>query len=153
MNQNLVITLVVIAAIALVIFLLTRSKKGTQGQVSKAPAPDDAEHGDVVSSAAAAIEDVAGPFIGIDIHHDMSGPPDDLTVIKGLGPKAAAQLKLLGFTHYAQLGALDTAQVAALDQQMGVFRGRIERDRWVEQARHLGRGDKAAFEQEFGKLG
>lgn len=153
MDQNLVIALVVVAVAALAIFLMTRSKKVELANAFDAHKPTDAEHGGVVSGAAAALEDVAGPFIGIDVHPDMSGPPDDLTVIKGLGPKAAAQLKLLGITHYAQLGALDTAQVAALDRQMGVFRGRLERDRWIEQARHLSRGDTAAFEKEFGKLG
>jgi predicted flap endonuclease-1-like 5' DNA nuclease len=76
-----------------------------------------------------------------------------MTRIKGLGPKAAAQLKLLGVTRYAQLGSLDTAQCDALDEHMGVFRGRLERDRWVEQARYLARGDTATFEREFGKLG
>ena len=96
------------------------------------------EPNDVVSAAAAAVEDVAGPLLGVDAHPDLAGPPDDLTRIKGLGPKAAAQLKLLGITRFVQLGALGTAESAALDEQMGVFRGRLERDRWIEQARYLG---------------
>lgn len=111
------------------------------------------EPNDVVSAAAAAVEDVAGPLLGVDAHPDLAGPPDDLTRIKGLGPKAAAQLKLLGITRFAQLGALGSAESTALDEQMGVFRGRLERDRWIEQARYLARGDTVTFEKEFGKLG
>jgi hypothetical protein len=36
---------------------------------------------------------------------------------------------------------------------MGAFRGRIERDRVVEQARYLARGDRDGYEATFGKLG
>ena len=36
---------------------------------------------------------------------------------------------------------------------MGAFKGRITRDRWVEQARYLAAGDIAGFEVTFGKLG
>jgi predicted flap endonuclease-1-like 5' DNA nuclease len=43
--------------------------------------------------------------------------------------------------------------VAAIDARMGAFKGRIARDRWVEQARLLASGDTEAFEAEFGKLG
>jgi predicted flap endonuclease-1-like 5' DNA nuclease len=43
--------------------------------------------------------------------------------------------------------------VAFLDERMGPFRGRIVRDRLVEQAHYLARGDTDGFEEKFGKLG
>jgi len=142
--------LIAIAAIVVIVGALILLMR-TGGK----PAVEQPSHepNDVVSAAAAAVEDVAGPLLGVDAHPDLAGPPDDLTRIKGLGPKAAAQLKLLGITRFVQLGALGMAESAALDEQMGVFRGRLERDRWIEQARYLARGDTTTFEKEFGKLG
>jgi predicted flap endonuclease-1-like 5' DNA nuclease len=81
------------------------------------------------------------------------GPPDPLTRMKGLGPKAEAMLNGLGIIHYAQIAGWSAADIARVDAQMGAFRGRIERDRWVEQARYLAAGDVAGFEAVFGKLG
>lgn len=147
MSQAILIAIVAIMLIVGALALLMRS-----GGKPPAPIAKD-EPNDVVTAAAVAVEDVAGSLLGVDAHPDLAGPPDDLTRIKGLGPKAAAQLKLLGITRFAQLGALDTAQCEALDERMGVFRGRLQRDRWVEQARYLARGDTATFEREFGKLG
>jgi len=150
-KADLIPFVIVVLAIVLIFTLLYMRRDKSKPTSTSRPHP--AENRGVASAAAAAVEDVAGPLVGIDAHPDLSGPPDDLTTIKGLGPKAAAQLKLLGITRFAQLGSLDTAQCRALDEQMGVFRGRLERDRWVEQARYLARGDTTSFEREFGKLG
>jgi predicted flap endonuclease-1-like 5' DNA nuclease len=81
------------------------------------------------------------------------GPADTLTRMKGLGPKAAATLTGLGITRYAQIAAWTDADVARIDASMGAFKGRIVRDRWVEQARYLAADDVAGFEAVFGKLG
>lgn len=82
-----------------------------------------------------------------------AGPPDELTRLKGLGPKAAGVLNALGITRYDQVAALSDADVARIDSQMGPLQGRITRDRWVEQARFLAADDRAGFEAVFGKLG
>ena len=74
-------------------------------------------------------------------------------MLKGLGPKAAAQLHALGVTSFAQIAAWNAGDVAAIDAQMGAFKGRIVRDRWVEQAQLLAAGDRDAFETQYGKLG
>jgi len=78
---------------------------------------------------------------------------DTLTQIKGLGPKASAILNRLGITRFDQIAAWSDADIARIDAEMGAFKGRIARDRWVDQARLLAKGDKAAFEAEFGALG
>jgi predicted flap endonuclease-1-like 5' DNA nuclease len=84
---------------------------------------------------------------------EPAGPADPLTRMKGLGPKAEAMLNGLGVTRYDQIAAWSEADVARIDPHMGAFRGRILRDRWVEQADFLAKGDTAGFEAVFGKLG
>lgn len=76
-----------------------------------------------------------------------------ITLLKGLGPKIATRLGELGITRVDQLAWLDDAEAAQLDSQLGVFTGRMERDRWREQARLLAQGDRSGYEAQFGKLG
>ncbi|HEX4737999.1 MAG TPA: hypothetical protein VH331_10615 [Allosphingosinicella sp.] len=105
---------------------------------------------------AAATENVAGEMFGVDAHPSISspsGPPDNLQLLKGVGPKLAAQLNANGITRYDQLASLSDREVELLDERMGAFRGRIARDRLVEQACYLERDDKDGFEAKFGKLG
>lgn len=77
---------------------------------------------------------------------------DDLSRIKGLGPKLQALLPTLGLSTYAQIAALSEADLDALDGQLGPFAGRPRKDSWVEQARLLAAGDVAGFEGKFGKV-
>lgn len=81
------------------------------------------------------------------------GPPDNLQTLKGVGAKFAARLNELGIARFDQLARLGDAEAAALDEQMGAFKGRLARDRVIEQAGFLARGDTAGFEAAFGKLG
>ena len=87
------------------------------------------------------------------IHAIPAGPPDELTTMKGVGPKVAALLNGLGVTRYDQIAAWSDADVARVDAQLGAFKGRVTRDQWVEQARLLAAGDKTDYEANFGKLG
>lgn len=77
---------------------------------------------------------------------------DDFTRMKGVGPKLAERLQSLGLTRFSQLAALTPQDAAALDAQLGSFRGRLQRDRWIEQARFLADGDTAGYEAQFGRL-
>lgn len=77
---------------------------------------------------------------------------DDLTRIKGLGPKLKARLAELGVTTFAQIAAWEAPDLAAIDAQLGAFAGRPARDNWVEQAKLLASGDTGAYEAKFGKL-
>jgi predicted flap endonuclease-1-like 5' DNA nuclease len=87
------------------------------------------------------------------IHPIPAGPADELTRMKGVGPKVAALLNGLGVTRFDQIAAWSDADVARVDAQLGAFKGRIARDQWVEQARLLAAGDTAGYEAKFGKLG
>ena len=77
---------------------------------------------------------------------------DDLTRIKGLGPKLAEQLRALGVVRFAQVAAWDDAEIDRIDAQLGRFQGRIRRDAWPAQARLLAAGDEAGYEAQFGRL-
>jgi len=78
--------------------------------------------------------------------------PDNLRLIKGLGPKLNTMLNDLGVTRFDQIAGLDAAAVAALDAKLGTFAGRITRDNFVYQAGLLAKGDVAGFEAKYGKL-
>ena len=105
---------------------------------------------------AAATTDVAGEFMGVRAHAELpgaGGPPNDLQMLKGVGPRLATQLNEAGITRFDQLAGLGENEVAMLDARMGAFAGRIARDRLVEQACYLARDDRDGFEAKFGKLG
>jgi predicted flap endonuclease-1-like 5' DNA nuclease len=78
---------------------------------------------------------------------------NDLTRIKGVGPKLVALLADLGVTTFAQIAAWSDADVERVDAQLGRFKGRITRDQWIEQAKLLSAGDEAGFADKFGRNG
>ena len=77
---------------------------------------------------------------------------DDLTRIKGLGPKLAATLREQGVTGFSQIAGWTEADIDRIDAGLGRFQGRIRRDDWVGQAKLLAAGDDAGFAQRYGKL-
>ena len=77
---------------------------------------------------------------------------DDLSRIKGLGPKLKTLLAELGVTSFAQISAWSDEDLAKIDAQLGTFSGRPVRDNWIEQAKMLAAGDVASFEDRFGKV-
>ena len=107
----------------------------------------------VTDEVATAATDVAGEVLGVDVQRGPAGPTDDLAQIKGVGPKFVARLNELGITRFDQLAGLNANEAAHLDERMGPFQGRLARDRVIEQADLLARGDVETFEETFGKLG
>lgn len=65
-----------------------------------------------------------------------SKPRDDLTRIKGIGPKLSELCHSSGIKRFEQIASWTEEDIAKMDRQLQV-KGRIERDRWVEQAREL----------------
>jgi predicted flap endonuclease-1-like 5' DNA nuclease len=65
-----------------------------------------------------------------------AGAGDDLTRIKGLGPKAAEKLKAEGVQRLSDIASWSDADVERFDALIN-GRGRISRDAWVKQARDL----------------
>jgi predicted flap endonuclease-1-like 5' DNA nuclease len=80
------------------------------------------------------------------------GEGDDLTRIKGLGPKLAQTLNALGVARFEQIAGWSESDIERIDAQLGRFQGRIRRDGWVEQAGYLARGDIEGFKARFGAI-
>ncbi|KMK67064.1 NADH-quinone oxidoreductase subunit E [Puniceibacterium sp. IMCC21224] len=73
------------------------------------------------------------------------GGPDDLKMIKGVGPKLEALLNELGFYHFDQIAAWTGDEIAWVDQNLQGFKGRVTRDDWVSQAQTLASGGETEF--------
>ena len=61
---------------------------------------------------------------------------DPLTTINGIGPVIEAKLHGLGITSFKQIAELDQEAIDKINEQLS-FKGRIEREQWVEQAKEL----------------
>jgi len=89
---------------------------------AKKPAPKKAEKAAAPKKAAKA--DAAG---------------DDLKALSGVGPALEKKLHEAGVTTFAQVAAWTEADIADMDEKLS-FKGRIEREGWVEQAKELAKG-------------
>jgi predicted flap endonuclease-1-like 5' DNA nuclease len=151
----------IIVLVALVLaFLLLRPRQRVQLTQSAPIRPHMAhaqpsEGRGLAGEAAAATSDVTGEFLKAPVHSKLDGlidPKDDLCRLKGVGPKFAEALHKLGVDSFEQIASLTPTEIERLDKQLGAFSGRLSRDRVVEQADYLARGDADGFEQKFGKL-
>ncbi len=62
---------------------------------------------------------------------------DDLQAVSGIGPVAEKTLNSLGIRTWEQLAALTPQDAIRVDEAIGSFPGRIERDQWIGQAADL----------------
>lgn len=77
----------------------------------------------------------AAPAKAAPLFAAPAGAADDLTVIKGIGPVAAEQLKEQGITTFAQVAAFSDDDVARIDAAMPFSADQIKD--WREQAKEL----------------
>ena len=61
---------------------------------------------------------------------------DDLKELSGVGPALEKKLHAAGITTFAQIAAWTEADIAEFDEKLS-FKGRIEREGWVDQAKAL----------------
>ncbi|KMW57589.1 LSU ribosomal protein L21p [Candidatus Rhodobacter oscarellae] len=64
---------------------------------------------------------------------------DDLKKLSGVGPALEKKLLANGVTSFAQIAAWSAEDIADFDEKLS-FKGRIEREGWVEQAKELAKG-------------
>ena len=69
---------------------------------------------------------------------------DDLKRIKGIGVVIEKRLEAMGITSYTQIAAWATSDVDQVSNALD-FKGRIEREQWVQQARILSGGGQTDF--------
>ncbi len=69
------------------------------------------------------------------------GKKDDLKLISGVGPVLEKKLNKLGITTFKQVADFKKTDITKIDDALS-FKGRIDRDNWVAQAKKLVKGDK-----------
>jgi predicted flap endonuclease-1-like 5' DNA nuclease len=68
------------------------------------------------------------------------GKLDDLKLIWGVGPKLEEKLHSLGIYQFAQIAKWNHENTVWVENQLGEFADRVERDEWVSQAKKLATG-------------
>lgn len=61
---------------------------------------------------------------------------DKLTTISGIGPVIEKKLIDLGITRFQQIAEMDDTLKASIEEQLN-FKGRIDREQWIKQAKEL----------------
>ncbi|KAA9009740.1 hypothetical protein [Histidinibacterium aquaticum] len=89
---------------------------------------------------AATKETPEGPHRPPGLDAPRGGVADDLTLLNGVGPKLAQQLRALGIHHFDQIAAWSEAEVAWIDENLEGPPGRASRGGWVEAASVLAEG-------------
>jgi predicted flap endonuclease-1-like 5' DNA nuclease len=125
-------------------------KSGTIVVNDSADAPLDAAAADALAKSlpeqAGAVEDEARhagrrPY---GLAAPLGGQPDDLKRIRGIGPKNEGRLHGLGIWHFTQIRAWSEENVKWVGSYLA-FAGRIDREKWVDQARELAAGHETEF--------
>lgn len=108
----------------------------------------------------AAVKTVAKPFSkvappkpaekGKPVRMRKPASPDDLKLISGVGPVIEGKLHDLGIYKYEQVAGWKKAEREWVDTYLD-FKGRIEREDWVKQAKALVKGGVAEYVKVFGK--
>lgn len=81
------------------------------------------------------------------------GKGDDLTLIWGVADKLAERLNAAGIWHFDQIAKWTAADIAWFESTFEGFKGRVERDKWIEQCQKLASGwrpDSSAGERPKG---
>ena len=104
-------------------------------QVSEPPParsapPVSAMSGEAPAASVTASAGGAQP-VALDAPH---GTPDELQRIKGIGPKIEGILHSLGVFHFHQIAAWTSDNVEWVNDHLR-FKGRIEREQWIAQAK------------------
>ncbi|MCA0045261.1 NADH-quinone oxidoreductase subunit NuoE [Celeribacter litoreus] len=126
------------------------SKGAGHGEVAKPAAPaKSAVQQAAEKKAAPAAKPAPAPAAEAEVEEKpvtldaaREGGADDLKKLKGVGPKLEETLNELGFYHFDQIAAWTPEQVAWVDSRLK-FKGRIERDGWIEQAKIFAEGGDA----------
>ncbi|MEP2532827.1 NADH-quinone oxidoreductase subunit E [Shimia sp.] len=80
----------------------------------------------------------------------VSEGPDDLKQLKGVGPALEKKLHAAGVTTFAQIASWGPDDITEMDDKLS-FKGRIERDGWVDQAKTLAAGEDTEFSKRVAK--
>ena len=125
--------LIIILVIFLLFWLVFRSRpvEETPPPAHEAEAPTRAAEAPVLEQPAAEAAPVKAVSAAL--------PPDDLTIIEGIGPKINSILQAAGVNTFAQLAALEPQQIMAILTAGGIRLA--DATTWPEQAAMAARGE------------
>lgn len=126
------------------------SKKAVPKKVTKKAAPKKAVAKPVAKKAATKVTTSTAGASGASLDDEdrpqalkaaRSGGPDDLKLISGVGPKIEGILHGLGIFHFDQISTWKKNERDWVDGYLR-FKGRIDRDQWIKQAKALAKKPK-----------
>jgi predicted flap endonuclease-1-like 5' DNA nuclease len=117
---------------------VAKAAKAPVAKAAKAPAAKAAK------APAAKAASVAADGKPATLTAARASGPDDLKLLKGVGPALEKTLNELGFYHFDQVAAWRKAEVEWVDSRLK-FKGRIVRDEWIKQAKTLAKGGETEF--------
>ncbi len=91
----------------------------------------------VVSDANAAATVGAKPPL---LSSPRDGGKDDLSLIWGVAEKLEARMNRMGIWHFDQIAGWSPDHIKWFEYEIEGFKGRLERDKWVEQCKKLASG-------------
>ncbi len=113
----------------------------------KAKPKDSGKSADSGNAAAAAAGAAAAGAATLKFLDAPNGEPDDLKKILGIGQGLEEKLNDMGVYHYSQIAEFTDEEVANVNDSLS-FKGRIERDEWIPQAKDMvagGEGRKLKY--------
>lgn len=150
-----------IAAGVAAVGVLASQDEGAEAEAPAAQAAGSEEPSeDCVPPPAAAAGSRAEGYTGLrsvrsealvgDLSLAPAGSVDDLKRIRGIGVLIEKKLQSLGITSYEQMANWTGDDVARISEVLD-FKGRIERENWIEQARILASGGQTEFSRRVDK--
>lgn len=111
----------------------------TGGAKKAAPAKAAAKPAAKKAVASASADTAAVKFLSAP-----EGEADDLKKISGVGPKLEEKLNNLGIYHFSQIESFTAEDIEKVDAELN-FKGRIDREDWLGQAKILAAGGETEF--------
>jgi predicted flap endonuclease-1-like 5' DNA nuclease len=103
------------------------------------------DNGSVPQPAALAVIEPGHPGRRPDgLAAPRGGGPDDLRRIRGIGPQSEKRLHALGIWHFDQIAAWSAENTKWIGSHLALT-GRVERDKWIDQAGELAAGRDSQF--------
>ncbi len=123
--------------------ILTGGKSATKAKAEKKAAPKKAEKAaekpaapKVDAARVAEIKEALKKGEAVALFTAPEGEADDLKLISGVGPVIEKKLNAMGIKKFEQVAKFTPEDIAMVDDVLS-FKGRIERDDWVSQAKKL----------------
>ena len=119
---------------------IERSQVGAGVDLGASEDPKDSAVEEAVSETESTEKDVSElaklEDVSFEVLDAPQGAADDLKRISGVGPVLEKKLNTLGIYHFWQISSFTNEDIARVDEVLS-FKGRIERDEWLDQAKKL----------------